>query len=80
VIALRRSERRSWQLIKLPVAGGAPQEVVDLPVPPGTTIFDMTRHPDGKRLLLTIATPRQSVWLVEGFAQPRPWWRRFSRE
>jgi hypothetical protein len=79
VLLLRRSARRRWELAALSVADGAERSVMELPAPAGVTLSDMTRHPDGKRLLITIATPRQDIWLMEGFERPLPWWPRLWR-
>jgi serine/threonine protein kinase len=67
VIVLRRSMRRHWELASLSVEDGACQKVSVLPVSPDVSFGEITRHPDGKRLLVSVGTPRRTIWLMRGF-------------
>lgn len=70
LFALRRSESRKWQLAVFDVASGMERPPRDLPIPAGSGLSNITVHPDGKRLLVTLSTPRQDIWIMENFAQP----------
>jgi Tol biopolymer transport system component len=74
LIVLRRSARRRWELATLSVTDGRERSVVEVAVAPGVALLEMTRHPDGKRLLITVSMSRQDIWLMAGFQEPRSWW------
>lgn len=79
LFALHRSPTRHWQLAAFDVARGTERPTRTLPVPASAGLFSLTRHPDGKRLLSTLSTSRQDIWIMEGLAKPGGWWSRLWR-
>jgi hypothetical protein len=75
-LVLRRSETRRWQLAAFDVATGVERPARELAVPADASLSGLTRHPGGKRLLATLGTSRQDIWLMEGFPRPGGWWAR----
>ena len=76
---LRRSEARRWQLAAIDVATGVERQARELTAPASAGLSGLGRHPDGKSLVATLGTPRQDIWLMEGFAPPGAWWSRLWR-
>lgn len=59
------------------VATGKKLRTIKLDLPPGDRVNTFEVHPDGKRIMLQAGRIAYDLWLVEGFAQPAPAWRRW---
>jgi serine/threonine protein kinase/Tol biopolymer transport system component len=67
-----------WQLYSVDVSTGAEKMLAPLDLPPSTNgIAGLSLHPDGKRLLTSIAKWPYDIWMLEGFQPPsRNWFAR----
>ena len=64
---VRRAKDRHWELASLSVPEGAETSVTTLNIPAEREIHDMSLHPDGKRITLSVGTVSRDIWMLDGF-------------
>jgi Tol biopolymer transport system component/tRNA A-37 threonylcarbamoyl transferase component Bud32 len=65
-------EGAQWQLYSVDVATGVEKMLAPVDLPTSTSaMVGFSLHPDGQRVLTSIAKRRDDIWMIEGFDQPR---------
>jgi serine/threonine protein kinase len=77
LLAIRRGDRREWQLATWDVAAGRELSVVSLPVAAAASVPFMTLAEHDSHILVAVASTRSDIWLLEDFDHPAPWWSRW---
>jgi Tol biopolymer transport system component/tRNA A-37 threonylcarbamoyl transferase component Bud32 len=73
-------EGAQWQLYSVDVKSGADKFLAPVDLPASTDgMAGFSIHPDGKRVLISIAKWPFDIWMMEGFDQPRNWLDRLLR-
>jgi WD40 repeat protein len=68
---LRRAPDRHWELATLSAPDGAVRKTVALNLPHERTIRDMSLHPDGSRLVVSVGSQNRDIWILDGFDAAR---------
>jgi Tol biopolymer transport system component len=71
LFVVRRGDRRQWELAIWDVAAGQEVRVVVLPADSAVDLQMLAMAPDDSRLIVTVATNRSDIWLLEEF-EPQP--------
>ncbi|MGH6693251.1 MAG: LpqB family beta-propeller domain-containing protein, partial [Gammaproteobacteria bacterium] len=74
LLAIRRGDRRRWELSTWNVAAGRELRAVELPVAPSEELQWLALSPDGARIIVTAVTNTSDIWLLEQFEPPSPPW------
>ena len=66
ILIVRRDSKRKWELVPVSVPGGVEGKPIPLNLPPENEVTDARLHPGGQRLLLSVSTWNQAIWILDG--------------
>jgi eukaryotic-like serine/threonine-protein kinase len=69
IYGVRRGDGRQWELRAVDVASGAERKIAQLEIAPEIQVTHISLHPDGKRLLASIARQFSEIWMIDGITK-----------
>jgi eukaryotic-like serine/threonine-protein kinase len=73
---IKRTANGSRTLVKMEVDPPAAREIAKLKLPAHSVIGHFSLDPTAAAFAISVGRPRGDLWLLRGFPQPRPFWRR----
>src|SRR6185369_11395248 len=69
IFGVRRGDLRQWELRQVDVSSGAERKIAQLEIAPQMEVRNISLHPDGKRLLASLARESSDIWMIDGITK-----------
>jgi len=77
IYAVLESEDRRWELLTLSVPDGAQKKAVQLNLPAGASINEISLHPSGNKFAATSGSAKRDIWILDGLRPPASYFSRW---